>query len=285
MQHLRRGDAGWPLAFEHLRPPPEQLFLRGAWPHRLPAVAIVGTRRASVEACDLTFRVAADLARSGVVIVSGGAYGIDAAAHEGALDVGGVTVAILGTPLEPAYPRDHAALYERIAERGAVATELEHGASVRAGRFLHRNRLIAAVADAVVVVQAPVQSGALSTARAARQLGRPVLAMPWSPLEAASEGTNALLFDGLARLVRDGRDVAACLGLTLVPRAAPAASVAHEGLTARVLSALTREPRHADELARELDVPAPQLLHALLELTLAGDAEPEANGYRRTRRR
>ncbi len=203
----------WPLGFADLSKPPAELELRGQWPRELPTLAIVGTRKPTADAVDIAYRIARDLAHAGVLIVSGGAYGIDAAAHEGALDGGGVTVAILGTPLDPPYPRDHAGLFARIALRGAVVSEARPGAPVRKGSFISRNRLIAACADACLVVQAPVRSGALSTAASARAMKRPVYACPWSPLEERGAGTVRLLVEGRATAIRDAFDLAPSLGV------------------------------------------------------------------------
>src|SRR5690606_22400838 len=147
------------------------------------SVAIVGTRTPDPEAAELARDLAYELGQAGCVVLSGGARGIDAAAHEGALDAGSPTVAVLATGLASAYPPTHGALFGRIANRGALLTESDDEAAPQAYRFLRRNALLAALAKVVVVVQAPIRSGALSTAAHARRLGRDLLAVPWAPFD------------------------------------------------------------------------------------------------------
>lgn len=276
------GHDAWPLGLDDLPKPPTSLELYGEWPRELPTLAIVGTRQPTTDAADLAYRIARDLARSGVLIISGGAYGIDAAAHEGALDGGGMTVAILGTPLEPPYPRDHANLFGRIALRGAVVSEVRAGDAVRKASFLQRNRLIAACADACLVVQAPHKSGALSTAAVARALKRSLYACPWSPLEEQGAGTVRLLVDEHARAVRDAVDLAARMGVKLVA-VDPEPRTKHEGMAAQVLGLLGRELVTSASLADALGLPIAELQGILLELVLSGDIEPRGASYRRTR--
>jgi DNA processing protein len=275
-------DPSWPLGLADLPKPPTSLELYGEWPRERPTLAIVGTRQPTTDAADIAYRIARELAQAGVLIVSGGAYGIDAAAHEGALDGGGVTVAILGTPLDPPYPRDHAGLFGRIALRGAVVSEVRPGDAVRKASFLQRNRLIAACADACLVVQAPHKSGALSTAATARALQRPLYACPWSPLEAQGAGTVRLLVDGHASAIRDAVDIAARMDVKLAAQA-PIPKAEPTGVAARVLAHLGRDLVTFVSLADALGVPVPELQGVLLELVLAGEIEPRGASYRRTR--
>lgn len=272
----------WPPGLVDLPRAPASLEILGEWPRGLPTLAIVGTRQPSTDAADLAYRIARDLARAGVLIVSGGAYGIDAAAHEGALDGGGMTVAILGTPLEPPYPRDHAGLFGRIALRGAVVSEALAGAPVRKASFLQRNRLIAASSAACLVVQAPHKSGALSTAATARALKRALYACPWSPLEERGAGTVRLLVDGHASAVRDAADVAGHMGVKLRSEARARRSH-HTGVAAQVLGLLGRELTTASALVEATGLPIAELQAVLLELVLSGDIEPRGASYRRTR--
>ncbi|MCB9614286.1 MAG: DNA-protecting protein DprA [Sandaracinus sp.] len=171
---------GFPRGLHDLPDPPERLFVAGDLPGAGLSVAIVGTRAADPEPLRFAHRLAFDLTRAGVLVVSGGALGIDAAAHRGALDAGGPTVAVLASGLRRAYPPEHVSLFEQIAEQGALLCEYEDVKPHR-GRFLERNRLVAAMCDAVVVVQAPDRSGALNTAATARTLGRLVFAVPAAP--------------------------------------------------------------------------------------------------------
>ena len=181
--------------FCDLANPPEQIDVCGELPDWSQALAIVGTRHPYPEAAAFARTLANELARAGHVIVSGGAEGIDYEAHVGALEAGGRSVAVLGAPLDRPYPSAHLPLFQAIAGRGAVLTEYPSGALVYPARFLERNRLIAALARRVIVVQAPSRSGALSTAREAIKLGRPLLAVPFAPWQSQAEGTLGLLAD------------------------------------------------------------------------------------------
>ncbi len=190
------GGPGYPAALLDLPEPPPVLFLRGALPDG-PRAAVVGTRRATPDALALAGRLAADLARRGVTIVSGGAAGIDAAAHLAALDAGGRTVAVLGTGVDVIFPRGHAGLFARIARQGALVSELLPGTGPRRGFFPTRNRIVAGLAAETIVVQAPLRSGACLTARAARRFGRPVrVVVPPVPDDPAWAGNAALLAEG-----------------------------------------------------------------------------------------
>ncbi|RCK78165.1 MAG: Rossmann fold nucleotide-binding protein Smf [Candidatus Ozemobacter sibiricus] len=190
------GGPGYPAALLDLPEPPPVLFLRGTLPEG-PATAIVGTRHPVPAALALAEHLAADLARRGVTIVSGGAAGIDAAAHRGALAAGGRTVAVLGTGVDVVFPPDHAELFARIAAQGALVSELLPGTGPRRGFFPTRNRIIAGLAAETIVVQAPRRSGACLTARAARRYGRPVrVVVPPCPDDPAWAGNLALLAAG-----------------------------------------------------------------------------------------
>lgn len=171
-----------------------------------PAVAIVGTRRASPEGLRVAAELGRGLAAAGVTVVSGMALGVDSAAHEGALEAGGATIAVLGCGADVAYPRSKGALYRRIVAEGAVVSEMPPGAAPRRWTFPARNRIIAGLAQATIVVEAAQRSGSLITAEFALELGREVLAVPGSVRSWRSDGTNALIRDG-ATLVRDARDV------------------------------------------------------------------------------
>lgn len=179
-----RGQAGYPSRLGELRSPPAALYVRGVWPQE-PGVAVVGTRKPGREAEHFARELGATLARAGLSLWSGGALGIDAAAHEGALEAGGVTVLVAGGALDLPYPACHRGLYARIeASGGALVSLLADGQRPRRWAFLERNRVLAALTIATVVVECPLKSGARSTAAAARQLGRPVWVAtqpPWAP--------------------------------------------------------------------------------------------------------
>lgn len=193
--------------------PPPVLWVRGqtAWTNA-PAVAIVGSRSGSVHGLEVARRLARDLAAAGVVVVSGLARGVDSAAHRGALDAGGVTVAVLGSGVDVIYPPEHRGLSEEICVKGAVVSELPPGSPPLASHFPRRNRLISGLALGVIVVEASERSGSLITARLALEQGREVMAVPGNVLSARNRGAHALLKDG-ACLVESAEDVLSALGL------------------------------------------------------------------------
>ncbi len=197
----------FPDALRRIARPVAALWYRGRLPEPAwPMLAVVGARAASHSGCRRTHVLADAAARRGYVIVSGGALGIDAAAHRGALDAGAPTVAVLGCGVDVVYPDRHAALFAEIATTGGMLSEFPPGTPPRGKQFPSRNRIVAALARAVLVVEAQQASGALVTARLALQMGRPLLAVPGSP------GTDGLIATGRARPVRDGRRAAGCAG-------------------------------------------------------------------------
>ena len=312
----------WPAGIEELPSRPQRLIIAGELPSLERAVAIVGTRAADEEAVDFTRQLARSLGASGCAIVSGGALGIDAAAHRGALEQGAPTVAVLATGLRSAYPREHARLFARIASRGALVSEFDH-APARPGYFLKRNRIVAALAKVVVVVQAPLRSGALSTARWAVRLKRPVFAVPGSPWDIRAAGCLSLLGLG-ARPCASATDILSALSLQQDPASSPRLAAGRPsagasgpsdrrrtaaqgrdsevpqqkkrsggcregsgqrlpGLQSVVLKQLEVRPLHPDEIARRTGLSAAEVLRTLLELTLLGTVEQvAAGGYRRT---
>jgi DNA processing protein len=199
-----RHDDGYPPALLDDRAAPPVMSWSGALPCG-PAVAIVGTRQASSDGLEVARSLGRGLAAAGVTVVSGMALGIDSAAHEGALQAGGPTVAVLAGGADIAYPRSKRALHGRIPGHGAVLSEAPPGFVPRRWCFPARNRIIAGLASATIVVQAAVRSGSLITAELAMDLGRDVGAVPGSPLDWRSAGANALLRDG-ATVVRDAVD-------------------------------------------------------------------------------
>jgi len=216
-------EDGYPARLRRTFDPPPVLYVRGQLDdgEDTPAVAVVGARAATPLGTTLAAAIARDLAAWGATVVSGLARGIDTAAHQGALEGRGRTVAVLGCGLDRMYPRENAGLAERIARSGAVVSEFPLGTPPLPDHFPRRNRVIAGWSQATLVVEAAERSGALNTARYAADEGRDVLAVPGHPSQAMSAGTNQLIRDG-AGLVRHAADVAAELGLD-VPVAAPSA--------------------------------------------------------------
>jgi len=238
------------------------------------AVAVVGTRSPTAVGKNIAFELARDLSSAGVTVVSGLAMGIDAAAHRGALEGGGRTIACLGTGVDVPYPRMNAALFEEIPQRGALLSEYEPGAEALPWRFPKRNRIIAGLSLGVVVVEAGKKSGALITADHALGQGRPVMAVPGSPKSGSSAGCNKLIQDG-AYLVTCAQDVLDFLAregewVPSGPRAAPrSANMSLE--EDAVLEILDREPLTADQLAERVPGLSPgRLLSVLTVLEMKG---------------
>jgi DNA processing protein len=196
--------------------PNELLYARGEHvAHALaaPTVAIVGARACSTYGAQVARTLARELATAGVTVVSGLARGVDGEAHRGALDATGRTVAVLGCGIDRDYPAAHAELARRIAETGGIVSEYEPGVEPAPWRFPARNRIIAALADAVVIVEARSRSGALITVDLAMEIGRPIYAVPGEITSALSEGTNDLLRHGWATAITSALDVLEALGI------------------------------------------------------------------------
>ena len=254
-------------------------------------MAIVGSRRPSPYGEAVAEQLAADLARAGVIVVSGLALGIDAAAHRGALVGGGITVAVMGTGVDIVYPAAHGKLAEEIvAAGGALVSQFPDGTSPRRHNFPARNWTMATLSDAVVVVEAAEGSGALITAEAALDLNKEVLAVPGSVFSPLSVGTHQLIRDG-AQLVQNARDVLATLGVVQEvlddPLAPPKnlgidAPPGHDGILAHLSDVLALS---AAEIARKLQLPVPEVLVRLTALELDGAVRRHHDGYVRALRR
>jgi DNA processing protein len=217
------GDPDWPAGCDDLAlappvqgrgGPPLGLWVRGSLPAGLAgqSVAVVGSRSATTYGAQTAGAFAARLARGGFVVVSGAAYGIDQAAHRGALAVEGDTVAVLACGVDRAYPAAHRALIDHIAEVGAVVAEVPPGWAPTRLRFLARNRLIAALTRGTVIVEAALRSGALNTANWAERLSRPVMGVPGPITSAPSEGVHQLIRSGAASLVTEAAEVLELVG-------------------------------------------------------------------------
>jgi DNA processing protein len=243
------------------------------------AVAIVGARAPTEYGLVTARRIAFELARAGLAVVSGLARGIDAAAHEGALEAGGATIAFQACGPERVYPAQHRALASRIRAQGAVVTEFPVGTPPLAAYFPLRNRLISALAEAVIVVEARERSGSLVTARCAADQGIDVWAVP-GPLDApTSAGPNRLIQQGAGLLI-EAADVLHKLGLEgpRPPRGAGAAQRPEDPLARAILRALRHSPLPRDALAVTLASPPAALAAALLELELAGRVREDRDG-------
>jgi DNA processing protein len=279
---LRRSDRLFPERLRAIFDPPPTLYLRGAGePEVLArrAVAIVGARSCSPYGGQVARMLGRELAAASLVVVSGLARGIDGAAHRGALDAGGITVAVLGCGIDRDYPASNAQLSRRIEENGLVVSEYEPGVEPAPWRFPARNRIIAGLCEAVVVVEARERSGALITADFALDEGRDVFAVPGEITAALSVGTNALLKLGAAPLT-SAQDVLDVLGLE-APDAADAVEVSPAA--AQVLELVRETPCGADELTTRGMLDAGAISVALTELELAGLVAAADGVYRPTR--
>jgi len=263
---LARGRRGYPSLLAQLHDPPPALHVRGDVDClSVAAVAVVGARSCSSYGAQVARDLAGELARAGVVVVSGLARGIDGEAHRGALAGGGITVAVLGCGIDRDYPRSHAELAQRIRANGAVVSEYAPGIEPAPWRFPARNRIIAGLCLATVVVEARQRSGALITADFALELGRDVFAVPGEITSALSAGTNDLLRQGAIPLTA-ARDVLAAIGFE--PQPPPRPRVSERAVS--VLDLLGEGARDADELVRLTGQSSSEVAAVLVELELAG---------------
>ena len=264
------GDPDYPPLLLEAADPPLLLHLEGRFGLlRAPSIAIVGSRHATPQGLENARAFARHLSRAGLTVVSGLALGIDAAAHEGALEEAGGTVAVVGTGLDMAYPRRNQALFRRIAEAGLLVSEHSLGTPPLAEHFPERNRIIAGLSRGTLVVEAALQSGSLITARLASEAGREVFAIPGSIHAPQSRGCHALLKQG-AKLVEVADDVLSELRFEPVPRPSEAAPAAAASKEDPVLAALGHDPATLDALVARTGWPAAELNAKLLELELAG---------------
>jgi DNA processing protein len=272
------GDAEYAAALARLRDPPVALFLRGR--PLVPTqrrVAVVGSRRPTVLGADVAWELGRGLAMAGVVVVSGGAIGIDARSHEGALAVGGTTVCVLGSGIDVLYPATNRAVLEEIAERGTLVTEYPPGVPAEPFRFPARNRVIAALSLGVVIVQGSARSGTRSTADYASQVGIEVFAVPGPVTSALSEAPHALIRDG-ARLITGAGDLLDDLGLEPVDL-----SIALDGLSPAqrsVLDAL-RSPMLPEQVASASSLATADAVAALVQLEMLGVVTCAGGRYER----
>ena len=281
-QFVLPDDPEWPLALDDLEEhAPMLLWARGDARHLSAAegAAIVGARAATSYGDHIAAELAGDLATTGTLVVSGGAYGIDGAAHRAALGVGGATIAFLAGGVDRAYPSGHQQLFERIRGSGAVVSEVPCGTAPTKWRFLSRNRLIAAMGAATVVVEAGWRSGSLNTAGHAAALGRPLGAVPGPVTSAASAGCHRLFREYDARCVTNAAEVRELLG---VAQPAPHTEESVDPDQIRLLDALsTRTPRAAHELAARAGLAVEKATALLGLLSLENIAIRTDVGWRR----
>jgi DNA processing protein len=271
VQVLTLMDDDYPANLRQIDAPPPLLFVRGALePSDVLAIAIVGTRRATVYGREVAHTISRDLATAGITVVSGLALGIDTIAHTSALDAGARTVAVLGCGVDQIYPPDNRGLAKRIADQGAIISEYPLGTRPDAANFPPRNRIISGLSKGVVIVEAGQRSGALITARFAAEQGREVFAVPGSILHPGSAGCNTLIQQGATPLLAvDNILEALNLEHAALQRAAHG-SLTADPLENAILRCLSREPHHIDEIVRQTAMPAPQVSGLLAVMELKG---------------
>jgi DNA processing protein len=266
-------DDTYPEQLWELPQPPPVLYLRGGLEFDYAkSISIVGSRATSPYGLSITNKLAYELSAAGFCIVSGGARGIDSAAHQSALDAGGRTIAIMACGLDIAYPPENVKLFESIAETGAVISEFPLGTIPEKFNFPMRNRIIAGLTRATMVTQAGDKSGALITAEHAAELGRDVFAVPGRPTDMGSRGANKLIRDG-AFVVLSISDIFERFGLTLAERKSSAKTIDIGSLSTGerlVYDAVDLSPVLVDELARRLNLDVSELLEPLVSLQLKG---------------
>ncbi|PPE68593.1 DNA-protecting protein DprA [Caldimonas thermodepolymerans] len=270
---LTLGDPAYPRLLLETADPPLLLYAAGRLELlQAPSIAVVGSRHATAQGLENARAFAAHLSRGGLTVVSGLAAGIDGAAHEGALEGAGSTIAVVGTGLDRVYPTRHAPLAARIAAEGLLLSEYPLGMPPLAGNFPRRNRIISGLALGTLVVEAALQSGSLITARLALEQGREVFAIPGSIHAPQSRGCHALIKQG-AKLVESAQDILEELHLPAAS-ASPPPDAAPEPPAAEaddpVLAALGHDPATLDALVARTGWPAAQLNARLLELELEG---------------
>jgi len=273
----RPGDPEYWPALLRLNDPPVGIFCRGRTlspEHR--RVAIVGSRRPSPAGIEVARALAAGVVRAGLVVTSGGALGIDARAHESALDAGGSTVAVLGCGIDRDYPATNRDLLHEIEARGTLVSEYPPGVPAEPFRFPARNRLIAGLSIGVVIVEGVAQSGTRSTADFASQVGTDVFAVPGAVTSLLAQAPNALIRDG-ARLIRSATDLLDDLGIEAADRA-----VTPEGLppSESAVLAVLEHPMMAEEVGAAAGLTVPETITALMELELRGLITGEGGRYR-----
>jgi len=265
-------DDAYPRLLREIATPPPVLFFRGDLledDHQ--AVAIVGTRQITSYGRAMTIEIAQGLAQAGMTIVSGLARGVDGVAHQAALDVGGRTIAVLGSGVNHIYPHEHRNLATRITQQGAVISDYEPDRKPDAPNFPARNRIISGLSLGVVVIEAPEKSGALITVDFAADQGRDVFAVPGSIGAHKSEGCNQIIRDG-ARLVRSADDVLDDLvGKRIQRDTVPVQQALPLGENERrVLGVLTGEPQHIDDIAALANLSTPEVSAHLVMLEIGG---------------
>lgn len=261
-------DSIYPLNLRHIYDPPFLLYVRGDLRKEdEKAVAVVGTRRATRDGKIVARKLARELARETITVVSGMARGIDTAAHEGALEEGGRTIAVLGCGVDIVYPPENKSLMEAIIKKGAVISEFPLGTSPLAYNFPRRNRIISGLSKGVLVVEAPVKSGALITVDYALEQGREVFAVPGVITNPYSRGTNRLIKEG-AKVVEQVSDILEELGLGAAKEYKRGVDLQLSFEEKQMLDHLSSQPVHIDDLVKKTQLPVSRVGDILMRLQL-----------------
>lgn len=262
----------YPVNLRHIYDPPVLLYVRGSLCESdKMSIAIVGSRRAGTYGLSIAEKIAKDLATAGLTIISGGARGVDTAAHKGALEADGRTVAFLGCGVDICYPPENKKLFELITDAGALVSEFPFGSAPEAWRFPPRNRLISGMSLGVLVCQSPVASGALITAGYAAEQGKDVYAVPGNVDDDRNGGCHALIKDG-AKCVESADDILAELGLQSEENRSPQMALPIESLTndneRKIAELLSLEPIQVDDIIEKTGLPAPLVAGTLTILEM-----------------
>ncbi len=249
---------------------PEKLYFIGQLPEtRIPSVAVVGSRKPTNYGKEVTYQLAYDLAKRGVVIISGLALGVDGIAHQAALDVGGATIAVLANGVDSVHPSSHKTLADRITQTGgAIISEYEPGMTARGFQFLARNRIVSGLSDAVIVTEAAIRSGTLSTVSHALEQGKEVFVVPGNITSPMSSGCNSLIKQG-AHLITSAEDVLEVIGPELLENQATLALGSNE-LEAKIIELLQKGVRDGDELQQLAEADISEFSVALTMMEING---------------
>ncbi len=264
-------DEDYPKRLLEIDHPPPVIYYKGQLlPNDEWAVSIVGTRRVTVYGRQITKDTAFYLAGNGITIVSGLARGVDAIAHQAAIEAGGRTIAVLGSGVDMIYPPEHKKLAETIIQHGAIISDYPPGTAPEGSNFPPRNRIIAGLSRATIVIEAGEKSGALITAKFSVEQGRDVFAVPGSILSPMSKGTNNLIQNGATPLINP-KDVLETLNYSqIVDHQAARVVLSDDPLEMKIIKALSFEPTHVDELCARLDLPVGEVTARLTMMELKG---------------
>lgn len=238
-------------------------------------VSIVGARHCTPYGENIAYKLAYELARRGVIVVSGLAYGIDACAHRGCLDAGGTTVAVLGTPIDKIYPRSNLGLAKRIVERGAIISEFPPGTETHNWHFLRRNRIVAGLSDVLIIVEAARKSGTHQTASDALEQNKDVYAVPGDITRPMSVGCNRLIFDGAIPLINIDDFIVDFLGVKANKESRYDLVISDMAESAKnIVAALRDGISSGEEIMQKYQISAAEFNHQIMLLELRGVVQP-----------